>query len=107
MSSNNTATYACNITPWKGQHSELFGLVAEETRIREFLSEMESKLGRKASSFIRPGQEDHLYQPDYRQVGQVKTCDDCGPLRIIPRAPRKYTEPQMYNDFAKFKRFGR
>jgi nucleoside phosphorylase len=70
--------------------------MTEESRIPEFLSELETKLNRKASTFIHPGQEDHLYQPDYHHVGQRKTCEDCDPSNIIRRAPREHTEPEIH-----------
>jgi hypothetical protein len=70
--------------------------MTEESRIPEFLSELETKLDRKAVMFIQPGQEDPLYQRVYHHVGQGKTCEDHDLSKIISQAPHRYTELETH-----------
>jgi len=69
--------------------------LAEESRIPEFLSEMETKLGRRAFNFARPRQ-DRLYEADYYHVEQARTCELCDHSKLVLRAAREYTNPVIH-----------
>jgi nucleoside phosphorylase len=70
--------------------------LTEESQIPKFLSEMETKLGRKASSFIHPDKEDRLYQPEYHHDERAKNCEDCDASKVILRPPCKHIEPEIH-----------
>jgi nucleoside phosphorylase len=62
----------------------------ERSRITEFLFTIENKsTGSDAKHFIRPNQEDCLYQADYSHRGpMLDTCVSCDRSKLIPRPPR-------------------
>jgi hypothetical protein len=70
--------------------------LTEESQIPKFLLEIETKLGRKASSFIHPNKEDCLYQPEYHHDKRAKNCKDCDASKVILRPPRKHIEPEIH-----------
>lgn len=70
--------------------------LAEESRIPEFLSEMETKLGRKDFIFTRPRQ-DCLYEMGHYHIEQARTCELCDYSRVVPRATREYTNPVIHH----------
>jgi nucleoside phosphorylase len=70
--------------------------LAESSQILECLSEMSLKLGRNASKFMLPDQEDRLYYADYEHIMQARTCELCDKNEIVPRASRAGIEPVVH-----------
>lgn len=70
--------------------------LTEESQIPRLLSEMETKLGHKASTFTRPRQEDQLFETDYEHVEQPRQCELCDSTKTVPRAARESNEPIIY-----------
>jgi nucleoside phosphorylase len=69
----------------------------EESRIPEFLHEMEKNLGpKKALKFTRPLQEDRLFQSTYSHIQGAKTCDFCETAKIVQRTSRETDEPGIH-----------
>jgi nucleoside phosphorylase len=57
----------------------------EESQIPRFLSEMQAKLGHKASTFAYPKQKDRLYHTDYDHIEQAQTCELCNNTKTVSR----------------------
>jgi len=68
----------------------------EESQIPRFLSEMQAKLGHKASNFARPKQKDQLYHTDYDHIKQAQMCELCDDTKTVSRHPRGDEGPVIH-----------
>lgn len=69
--------------------------LTEDSRIVEFISNIQVKTPRRAANFARPSQEDCLYQADYEH-GASNTCIDCDRSKLILRPSRGHEEPVIH-----------
>lgn len=69
--------------------------LTEDSRILEFISNIQVKTPRRAANFARPSQEDCLYQADYEH-GASNTCINCDQSKLILRPSRGHEEPVIH-----------
>jgi nucleoside phosphorylase len=71
--------------------------LTEESRVMDFLVQIERKIPKRASNFARPTRGDHLYLVDYDHVNiNSKNCDGCNVIKIVPRRSRNHIEPIVH-----------
>ncbi|KAH0591637.1 hypothetical protein MHUMG1_10629 [Metarhizium humberi] len=70
--------------------------LTEDSRVIEFVSKAQAKIApHKTRRFVRPTQEDCLFQAEYDHVAS-DTCMNCDRSKLIPRSPRKHQEPVIH-----------
>ncbi|KAF7139716.1 hypothetical protein CNMCM5793_007554 [Aspergillus hiratsukae] len=69
--------------------------LTEDSRIVEFISNIQVNTPRRAANFARPSQEDCLYQADYEH-GASNTCINCDRSKLILRSSRGHEEPVIH-----------
>ncbi|KAF7171284.1 hypothetical protein CNMCM6106_005681 [Aspergillus hiratsukae] len=69
--------------------------LTEDSRILEFISNIQVKTPRRAANFARPSQEDFLYQAEYEHRA-LNTCVNCDRSKLIPRPSRGHDEPIIH-----------
>lgn len=71
--------------------------LTEESKITDYLTDIEQKISRKAATFTRPTQKDDLFLSDYHHIEVRSTnCTACDPTRIVSRPPRSNNEPVVH-----------
>lgn len=68
----------------------------EDSRIVEFVSSLQAKIApQKATKFMRPMEEDCLFQAEYDHIAS-DTCIDCDRSKLFPRPPRAHQGPVIH-----------
>jgi nucleoside phosphorylase len=70
--------------------------LTEDSQIVGFVSNLQAKMApHKATKFMRPTQEDCLFQAEYDHVAS-DTCMNCDRSKLLPRSPREHQEPVIH-----------